>query len=354
MIEPVNISEYGFDVLQIETKSICNMACQFCSYPIRADKGQELSKDVVYALIDSLIADESLRHVCFSQFNEPLMDARIYDFISYAKSKGVKVLLVTNALLFKSKEVIEKLVKAEPDFVRISLHTLNDEMFKNARGTHCSFEDYRQWIYDYLKEAVSTNSKITIDTACNFLSFRRSLKTGIFGLNRGDPSVYKSIDYLRNDLEEFLKGWQHVYNFFQFDKEELSKFLKSLTISYLEQDEFRMAENIFLKVKKFTYGRLLRDFYPVSVSAGCGSRELGVLASGNVVPCCLCYGDILKMGNVKEMSLDQILKQNKDLLKRIRSGNDFPPICSKCVGAPTRRGAIAQSIRNYLIKVLKK
>ena len=46
------MSDYGFTVLQIETKSNCNMACKFCPYPIRDDNKSIMQDKDVFKLID--------------------------------------------------------------------------------------------------------------------------------------------------------------------------------------------------------------------------------------------------------------------------------------------------------------
>ena len=37
-MKKLNLSNFGFNILQIETKAACNMACSFCPYPLKDDK----------------------------------------------------------------------------------------------------------------------------------------------------------------------------------------------------------------------------------------------------------------------------------------------------------------------------
>ena len=32
-----NLSDYGFNILQIETYGLCNMECGFCPYPLKRE-----------------------------------------------------------------------------------------------------------------------------------------------------------------------------------------------------------------------------------------------------------------------------------------------------------------------------
>ena len=86
----LDISKFGYTILQIETKGSCNMACQFCPYPLREDNQSVLNDSDIFHLIDQINPnDKSFEYVCFSQFNEPLLDPRIFDFIKYHEMYSV-------------------------------------------------------------------------------------------------------------------------------------------------------------------------------------------------------------------------------------------------------------------------
>ena len=54
MSKKIKISDYGFDILQIESTAACNMACSFCPYPLKDDKISKLNLDDIYNLLDSI------------------------------------------------------------------------------------------------------------------------------------------------------------------------------------------------------------------------------------------------------------------------------------------------------------
>ena len=41
-MEKIKLSNFGFRILQIETKAACYMACSFCPYPLKEDKTSSL------------------------------------------------------------------------------------------------------------------------------------------------------------------------------------------------------------------------------------------------------------------------------------------------------------------------
>lgn len=346
----INIGQYGFSIIQIETKSVCNMRCDFCPYPLRSDIGEVLPERIVHSILDSLEPDERFEYVCFSQFNEPLMDGRIYDFILYAKSKGLLVLLVTNGMMFKDENVIQRLVDVAPDIVKISLQIVNEDSFRNVRKVNMPFDEYKQGIYRYLQRAEGSNTRVNVDVACNFLSGMRSLKTLVLGTDRGDPSVYNTVNDLKEDVAGFLKGWQDFSSDYQYVSKDVEGFFNNVTVDYRDQAAYSMGKNIFLKIKHFCYGKKLRDFYSVHNGIGCSTRMLGVLASGAVVPCCMAYDNSISLGNINDQALSVILESKKDFLRELRSGEKMPVVCRRCAGAPTRRGVFLKNLKSSLAR----
>ena len=95
--DKINFSNYGFDTLQIESTAACNMACSFCPYPLKDDKSSKMELENIYKLLDKIdLNDKRFKYVTFSQFNEPLLDGRIFDILKYTNEKNIPVLFITN------------------------------------------------------------------------------------------------------------------------------------------------------------------------------------------------------------------------------------------------------------------
>ena len=343
-IEQVDIVKYGFSILQIETMSLCNMRCEFCSYPLRLDKGKVLPEKAVLDIVDSISMSDGFKHICLSQLNEPLLDNRIYKFIKHIKDRKLHVTIITNGLLFDSKEVIDRLIDAGPDYIKVSLQVLNSELFSRVRKAGCDFQKYKQGIIDFLKAARGGSSKITIDIACNFLSGTSTLKR-LLGLEYGDPSIYDTIDDLRVDCKHFLKGLEGYLPSYIFNDADIDDYLADVSSNYLHEPGLKIEKNISLKIKPFIYGRRIEEFYPVKRTGPCNSKILGILASGNVVPCCMAYNGFLSLGNVLKEPLGVILERSSKLFNNIRKGSNVFPACQHCLGAPTKRGVILKELK---------
>ena len=96
------------------------MACSFCPYPLKEDKKSKLAFDEIKKIINQIDPnDKEFKYITFSQFNEPLLDNRIFEIIEYAQSCGFKVLMITNGLLLNKEKNIEGILRLKPD-VKIS------------------------------------------------------------------------------------------------------------------------------------------------------------------------------------------------------------------------------------------
>jgi radical SAM protein with 4Fe4S-binding SPASM domain len=355
----LKLSDYGYNILMIETKLVCNMRCKFCAYPLIDNIGAELSSEEVYSIIDSLDADDDkLEDIYLQKFNEPLLDIRIFDFIKYAKYRGFKVQVITNGLLFKSEKIRSKLIDADPTHITISLQTINENTFK-SRVIDSSFEEYKKGIFKFLESSLNydSNSKITIDVACNFLSYNFLSSKNLFirkmlGLECGDPSIPNTIQNIQEDLMVLLKELNNHNPSFAYDEAMIKRYLKTIDRNYLNQEELNISNNISIKVKPFIYGRKLAEFYPPLRTVGCETRMMSVSANGSVAPCCLVYNNLLDMGNIKKEALKHILDKNKNFISEIKNGNCMPETCKRCEGAPTRRGALVLSIYRAIKKRL--
>lgn len=347
----VRLSDHGFTIFQIETMLACNMRCTFCAYPLIEKKGTKLSKQTVFNLIDSIDSkDEQLEYICFNQYNEPLLDDRIYEFIKYAKNKNIPVKIITNGLLLNSEKVRKKLLESEPTYIKISLETINKNSFSYARGIKYSYEKYIIGIFEFLKLVLRSDSatETNIDLACNFLTLKNLLLRTILGIEKGDPSVPNTTNDLKAGFTNLLESLSDFEPRFHVDIDEMSDYLDKVNNNYLTQESFEVSPKIHFKIKPFIFGRRLDKFYPAMFPVKCETRILSVLASGSVVPCCLAYDDMLSMGNINIKSLPQIIGENVEFISTVKKGNRKLKICQKCKGAPSKRGALFISLLRLL------
>ncbi len=363
-MKKLNLSNFGFNILQIETKAACNMACSFCPYPLKDDKTSTLDFESIKRILNQVNPkDPKFKYLTFSQFNEPLLDNRIFEIVQYAKNLGFKIYFVTNGLLLNKSKNVEELIKSKPE-IKISLQIIEQGKHQEGRGLNLDLIRYSKTIFDFCNKVKNTDLKVDIDIGCNFNDnkFKYFLKR-FFGLQAGDPSIIdnrkKTLKILKDFLEEMSKINENANEmketfFGLLDQNILIK--KNAQMSdYIFQEGIDLASNIKLKIKPFFYGRRIEKFYPISDNFSCESEILGILSDGSVVPCCLAYDDTISLGNVNNKSnLEEVLNSGKTFLDNLRTKNSSKhDTCKKCFGEPTHRGVIFRNIYNYLKGTLK-
>jgi len=347
-MEKITLSDYGFHAAQIEINSNCNMACSFCPYPIKEDKTTKLDIQNVKNIIDQIDStDKKLEYMSFSQFNEPLLDSRFFEVAEYAKKSGFKIRLTTNGVLLNKEKNITGIFNLKPELY-ISLQVLDTNIHKTARGLNLDLERYVQTIIDFCKKAKNKDFNIHVIVGCNFNSRLSYFLKKFFGLSTGDPSVPRDIKTTLFRLQGILK------KFYEISDDQYKDNLKSFTDvqgmkfffgkDYGTQEGFYIFKNVNVKVRLFWYGKKLTEFKPIDNNFSCHSGNLGILADGNVLPCCIAYNEDISLGKVGNNSLKSILSGNKLLTNLRKKGGEKHLTCRKCFGEPTYRGTLIKKL----------
>ena len=335
----LDLTKYGFKYLNIETLGNCNMNCKFCNWNRRESKESVMCDEAVYKLIDEATSESSgCESINFCQFNEPLLDKRLFEFISYTKKRGMNVCLTSNGLLLGNEKILNGMLNSGPDHLTLSVQTLNEKKFSDIRGIKMDFPRYTATIYKFLSAVKDTNMQVTMDMACNFLTPAKYLIRKFLGFSVGDPNAPLSLDDVYPDLSNFLKGLEAHDSTFTYDREALKEYFNSLHSDYREQASFPLTSNICIKIKRFMYGHRLQEFKPTTSNFSCNHPILGVLATGHVVPCCHMSSPYTSLGSIHSNSIEEVLESSSNQIKNIREKDgEKPLVCKRCFGEKTDR-----------------
>lgn len=262
----------------LEITNICNLDCIFCPKTVRANRS--LTPQEFDCLTDRLRGE--VKFLYFHLMGEPLLHRHLPQFIVTAREKGLIPVLTTNGtLLDKAQDVIE----AVPHKVQISLHSHEGNGKEN-------FAEYIDGVMRFAKEAASRGTIIVLRL-----------------WNQG------GYDTANARLIELLE--QHVPR------------------PWVERhDGWRMADNIYLE-----YDRMFE--WPDSEGEECVCEEafcyalrnqIGVLADGTVVPCCLDHNGDIPLGNLFDQPLDEILSSSRAraMYDGFTRHEAVEPLCRRC------------------------
>lgn len=209
------------------------------------------------------------KHIYLHLKGEPLMHPDLDKILKLANSYDLNVNITTNARLLKDK--IDILNSNKIRQINISLH---------------SFDSVSE-IKDLL---------LNIDKLKCYVSLR-------LWNNKDNIEIYKV-------LEEY-------YN-------------KKIDLS---NNRFSLSDRVFLSIEKlFEWPDINIDIISKYGTCKGGKNQLGILVDGTVVPCCLDNEGIIKLGNIFESSIQDIINTTryKELINGFNNNKLNEELCKKC------------------------
>lgn len=183
-----------FVFVEIETSTACNLRCRYCPNSV-SERGliknnRQMPESLFYRLVDELaeMGFEGDFHAHF--FNEPLLDERLPDLLSYVRGKldRCKIALFTNGLLLSLEKYL-KLVEAGVDAMEITRHTGADPPYIDEILKYRELNGDDGIELKYKREGVQED---IIFNRCGAIPLRRILKKD---LGCTWPSYYLTINY---------------------------------------------------------------------------------------------------------------------------------------------------------------
>ena len=273
-----------FKRVYVEITNACNLSCGFCP---KTKRPSAIMDEALFRRVMDGIKGVS-EYVYFHVMGEPLMHPKLEVFLDICGEYGYRVNLTTNGtLLAKSMPIIGKKALRQ---VNISLHS-NDTP-GNIHST-----TYLSGIFDFIDAAK--------DTTLICLRFWNLSDTPG---NEENASVISKIKAryapaaVVEDKPTHVRGIQISKNIF---------------INQSKSFEWPDLNKPDIGTQGFCYG--LRE-------------QIAVLVDGTVVPCCLDKDGDLKLGNVKDDTLENIIngKRARAIYDGFSAKKAVEPLCRKC------------------------
>ncbi|GAI28295.1 unnamed protein product, partial [marine sediment metagenome] len=142
--------------LWVEITSRCNLKCRLC---VNKDIPPSLKGDMDFDLYKKIIneATGSVYDINLFHRGEPLLHPKLIPIISYAKSRGIKTRIHTNATLL-NPELSKKIILSGLDLISFSFDGYTEKTYeKNRIGA--SYEKSLNNIIDFLRIKKELKSK---------------------------------------------------------------------------------------------------------------------------------------------------------------------------------------------------
>lgn len=281
------------DRAYLEITNICNLNCIFC--PKNERRKQKMKLEDFDFLTDRLKGQ--IKFLYFHLMGEPMLHELLPDFIDMAKKKGFITVITTNGtLLSKGLDVM-------PFKIQISLHSHEGNEHKNAAVTdeNDSMAEYIDEVMTFAKNAADAGTIVVL----------RLWNQGGF-----DSQNNRVLELLGNHIDR--DSWTQRY------------------------DGWKLKEKIYVEYDQmFEWPEEERDAYEVDeVFCYALRNQIGIHVDGSVVPCCLDHDGSIKLGNLFDNTLDEILNspRAKALYDGFSKHRATEALCQRCeYAAVTKR-----------------
>ena len=269
----------------VEITNVCNLSCAFCPKTKRAPR--TMTAEEFARILDRLRGHVS--YVYLHVMGEPLLHPQLAELMALADARGMKICITTNGTLLRKRSG-ELLAAGNLHKLSVSLHSFE------GNGRAVSEErEYLEEVWDF---AVKASARGVI------VALRLWNEGGAETLNGG------ILDFLREKLGSSV--WPET-----------------------RDGSFKLADHLYLeRAQKFDWPDLGADEADTQFCYALRD-QLGVLADGTVVPCCLDHEGDIALGNIFEEELDTILNnaRARELRRGFSRRQPAEALCRRCAYA---------------------
>lgn len=241
----------------IEITNACNLRCVFCPGTKRTPR--EMLPDEFAAVLDKLRGHVS--YVYLHLMGEPLLHSRLAELLAIADGRGMKVCVTTNGTLLDIRA--DTLLDAPAlHKASVSLHCI-----EGNGGDPAGARRYLEAVWSFASRAAAKGVIVALR---------------LWNEGAADTGNGAILDFLREKTAS--ADWPEP-----------------------RAHSFRLAENLYLEREAaFQWPDADADEAPTQFCRALRD-QIGVLADGTVVPCCLDHDGELALGNLFTQELDEIL-----------------------------------------------
>ena len=325
----------------LELTNKCNFHCEFCPSDSQTRLQGYMDLSLVKKIFDEISEKKIITTVNLHLMGEPTLHPKLNDILDYAKSKNVKVALTTNGSTLVKKK-IPKLLNSISGEIIASLMTPTKDSYKIRGDVGLSWDRYvdnfRLLIQEHLKK-ILRGDKIQYEIIFRVMVTNKK--------QIGAAKVLEtSSDVLGNykQWSDYTETVEKEIGLIPFNRQTIDE---DEILSILEKDERVVNVNIQKNIRiqfwrAFTFANTrVSDEYklvPTEQAQFCPHpfTDFGVLWNGDVSLCCLDYDGTLKVGNVNNHSIEDVMKNNDS--KKLRASmyglEKLHPTCIKCQSRP--------------------
>lgn len=273
----------------LEITNVCNLSCTFCPGTVR--KSRTMTADE-FSYLAAAVRPWA-QYLYFHLMGEPTAHPLLPDFLRQANEMGFRTVITTNGFLLARMGNTILSDGVRPYKISISLHAFE------ANDISVPFEDYISSCLSFAKQAAELGT-IAVLRLWNLDGRAEGARN-----SQNDAVLAMLHDAFPADWVQTRSGYRLYDRVF---------------LEWGEKFDWPERDAPILHEDGFCYG--LRD-------------QIGILADGTVVPCCLDHDGDIPLGNLFAQSLDEILSspRAKAIYDGFTSHKCVDPLCKRCMRA---------------------
>lgn len=272
----------------IELTNRCNVSCTFCHRNDFKMTLGNMSFELYKRIIDEMAKHKPIAMVPFFR-GESLLHPQFFEFISYAKERGIGPIQFTSNGLLCEEAVAHKIIETGIDFVSFSLDTLDENAYMASRR------------YGNLQKSMD-NVKRFCDICKEYR--KQGIKTPTVQVSTVDIAAYK------DQQELFIEYWKKYADIVRVYEE------------HDNNGRFR-NEEVSKRLQKVGKRKPCRKLY----------TDMVIYWDGSISLCCYDWNETHNFGNVNSMTLEEIWNSREMYMLREMHERDCLTsdyICKEC------------------------
>ena len=320
----------------LELTNKCNFHCEFCPSDSQTRLHGYMDLSLAKKIFDEISDKKLVSQVHLHLMGEPTLHPQLNEILHYARDKNVTINLTTNGSTLVKKKV-PKLLESISGSITASLMTPTEETYKIRGDVGLSWDRYidnfRLLVREHLKR-ISKGEKTNYTISMRIMVSEKKRKGTVKVLE-----CSQDIQDNWNEWSNFVESVEKELELKPFKRKKIDsdKTFSSLSdtneVSYNLQQGLRLQ---FWKAFTFANSRVNDDYKlePQKKTQFCYHpfTDFGVLWNGDVTLCCLDHDGTLEAGNVRNNSIEEVLKNSssRKLRASMHSLEELHPTCQKC------------------------
>ena len=324
-----------------ELTNKCNFHCNFCPSDDQKRSLGFMDLELVKQLYEENADKKISNKVHLHLMGEPTLHPALVEILRFGASKNVETDLVTNISTLNKKN-IQKVLDNLYGTLTASHMTPTEETY-HFRGTiGVSWDRYdrnlRMLVREYMKRLAKGNATKNNITIRIMVTQNTASNVSIIATSNEASAILKEWNNFVAEVEEELN--MAPFERTDHNADDLLRGNNHASTSYLLQRGIKLT---FWRAFTFANTRVSNEFdlKATRQTSYCSHpfTDIGVLWNGDVTLCCLDHDGELKVGNVRDSSIETVIQTEAAQKLRASMLGDYPlpSICQTCQKRPVKR-----------------